>query len=411
MTENEKCASVAVIGAGPAGMAAALEASRRGGEVILLDGNAITGRKLRVTGGGRGNLTNLHATPEKYFTHGSTAMIQAVFQQMDPRDLIRYFHELGILTWHTDDGWVYPVSNSAVNVSTILEARLREADVQIRLGTLVQDIIPEADAIRLVTNSGEEIRCLSLIVACGGKAYPDLGSTGSLYKILQRLGHTMIPVTPALAPIETDPKAVQKLQGIRLDAGVTLLSKDAVIAETTGNIIFTQWGINGPGVMDLSHHVQEYPGEVLSLRLNFLGNYHQEFLKYITDQRNSQMSIEAMLGIVLPPKLCAVLLEKAHLRGATPISQIDDRLLQFLILLAQEYRIDVKGVRGYDQCQVTGGGITLDEVDPFILQSRLQPRIWLAGEVLDVIGPCGGYNLHWAFSTGILAGRAVSIAN
>ena len=221
----------------------------------------------------------------------------------------------------------------------------------------------------------------------------------------------MIPVTPALAPIETDPKAVQKLQGIRLDAGVTLLSKDAVIAETTGNIIFTQWGINGPGVMDLSHHVQEYPGEVLSLRLNFLGNYHQEFLKYITDQRNSQMSIEAMLGIVLPPKLCAVLLEKAHLRGATPISQIDDRLLQFLILLAQEYRIDVKGVRGYDQCQVTGGGITLDEVDPFILQSRLQPRIWLAGEVLDVIGPCGGYNLHWAFSTGILAGRAVSIAN
>lgn len=410
MSDRSHNTLIAVIGAGPAGMATALEAARRGGQVILLDGNAITGRKLRVTGGGRGNLTNINVTTERYFTHGHSSFISSVLQETGPRELIAYLRGLGILTWHTDDGWVYPVSNSAVNVAALLEARLREAGVQIRLGEPVRDILPVKDGMRLITGSGGEIRCGWVIVAAGGKAYPDLGSTGEMFDVLGGLGHRVLPVMPALAPLETDMKAIHKLQGIRLDAGVTLQRQGGIIAETFGNIIFTNRGINGPGVMDISHWVHETPLEGLSVHLNFLGEYRGEFVNDLTSQRGAKMGIGPLLGMVLPPKLAAVLLEKAHVNAEMPIQQADDRQLAFLVSLMSDFRIEVSGVRGYDHCQVTSGGVPLDEVDPVTLQSRLQPRIWLAGEVLDVIGPCGGYNLHWAFASGIRAGRNIPIS-
>lgn len=398
---------VIVIGAGPAGMCAALEAARRGMAVTLLDKNAVTGRKLRITGGGRGNLTNLNAAAERYFTHGSPDFIRAVLQEIGPHKLTGYLHELGILTWHTADGWVYPLSNSAVSVAALLEAHLKEAGVAIRPGVAVNDLICVKDVLRLETAQGEKIHADEVILAAGGKAYPELGSSGELFEVLRHLGHHIHPLLPALAPLETDMKTIHKLQGLRLDARVSLWRGETRIAETTGNIIFTNWGINGPGVMDISHWVNEYADEPLSLRLDFLGQHRDLFLERMNRQGGSRIGIGPLLGMLFPPKLTAILLERAGVSAEAPLAEVTNARLGVLISLAGDFRVEVKGVRGFDQCQVTGGGVDLAEVDPCTMRSKRQPRLRLAGEMLDVIGPCGGYNLHWAFATGILAGRTI----
>ena len=400
---------IIVIGAGPAGMAAALEAAHSGSEVIVLDKNSITGRKLRITGAGRGNLTNLNVTPNKYFSHHDAGFVQSVIGKMDSTAMVDYLHELGIFTWHTDDGWVYPVSNSAVNVTALFEVRLIEAGVKLKLGTPVQDILWTPDSIRVITTQGEELQCSRLIIACGGKAYPELGSTGELLTVMKRLGHKVWPIKPALAPVVTDMKSIHKLQGVRLDAVVSLWRKNEMIAETEGNIIFTHWGINGPGVMDVSHWVNEYLQDALFLQIDFLGKYTKDFFVFLKNQRNANLGIGSLFGSVLPPKMVTFLLEQSGIPAGTQISQISDEKLDGLLSLARHLRIDIKGLKGFDQCQVSAGGISLAEVDPLTMHSKRLPGIYFAGEMLDVIGPCGGYNLHWALATGILAGRGVTL--
>lgn len=406
---KQKIKRIVVVGAGPAGMAAALEACRAGKEVILVDKNAITGRKLRITGGGRGNLSNLNAAAHKYYSH-DTGFIEKIIDRFPPEEIIAYLQKLGILTWHTDDGWVYPVSNSAVNTAIMLEARLTEAGVKLKLETGVKDILTGTDAIRVITTQGEEISCCGLVIASGGKAYPELGSTGELFRVLEGLGHRVWPVRPALAPVVTDMKAIHKLQGVRLDAGVSLRARSGVIAETTGNIIFTNWGINGPGVMDISHWVNEYLDQGLFLQVDFLGQNAAEFLALLEHERQAKLGIGPLLGAVLPPKLTGFLLERASISAETSMRDIGDDSLDRLLRLVRQFRIGVKEVKSFDQCQVSAGGIALSEVDPANMQSKRLPGLFFAGELLDAAGPCGGYNLHWAFSTGILAGRGAGQA-
>jgi predicted Rossmann fold flavoprotein len=403
---KNKTTRVIVIGAGPAGMVAALEAARAGGDVLLIDKNPLSGRKLRITGAGRGNLTNLNVSAARYFTHQDDGVIQQVLSQIGPHELIRYLHDLGIFTWHTDDGWVYPLSNSAANVTMLLEARLLEAGVKLKLETAVRDIRPAGDAMRVITDSGEEIYADKVVLACGGAAHPELGSTGELAKLMKSLGHKVYPFTPALAPLVTDMKDIHALQGVRLDAKVSLWRKSGILDETEGNIIFTNWGINGPGVMDISHWVNEYPRETLSLRIDFLGRHAGVFLPYLQAQRKEDVSLAALLGAVLPAKLINLLLDMCLIQRDAFISRVSDAQFEMLLTVAQHFPAEIKGLKGFEQCQVSSGGVSLTEVDAQTLQSKRLPGLYLAGEILDVIGPCGGYNLHWALASGILAGRA-----
>jgi predicted Rossmann fold flavoprotein len=398
--------NVTIIGAGPAGMTAALFASRAGAQVRLIDSNPMVGRKLLVTGSGRANLTNQRMDANK-FTCADPAWMQTLLGIFGYGELIRFLESIGVLTFFTADGWCYPISESAQTVVDAFENALKLANVDLVLNTKVKDINSSQQGYTLTLDSGDVLNCERLIVAAGGKAYPTLGSRGELIGSLKALGHSILPLVPALAPVTCEMSSYKKLLGVRLDARASLYHGSTLLAETTGNLIFTQWGLNGPAVMDLSHHISTRPETSLELRLNLLSTNEPNLRALFNNQRNTSTPLRVMLGSVLPPKMPPVLLSMAGLPVTVLINELNDAQIDKVFRLLAALPFKVTGVRGFEFCQISAGGVPVSEVDPMTMQSRIIPNLALVGETLDVVGPCGGYNLQFAFSSGAVAGMNI----
>lgn len=395
--------SLVIIGAGPAGMTAALFAARAGQHVTLVDANPQVGRKLLVTGSGRANLTNSAVSADRYACADRQWMAH-LLSAFGHQDLLDFLHQTGILTFATADGWVYPLSESAQTVVDAFDAALHLAGVTLKLDSRVNRITQSSGGFDLHFESAPSLHCPRLIVAAGGKAYPTLGSRGDLFDSLHALGHSVIPLTPALAPVTCQMKPYQKLQGVRLDAHVRLYADNQPVDETTGNLIFTQWGLNGPAVMDLSHWIPRDPSKNWDLHLDLLFKCEQELRHRIAAARASVMPLRVVLGAALPPKVPPVVMALAGIPAEAALNRVTDAQLERLFTLLTALPFTVTGVRGFEFCQVSAGGVPVSEVDAGSMHSLKVPNLWLAGETLDAVGPCGGYNLQFAFSTGALAG-------
>jgi len=398
--------NVTIVGAGPAGMTAALFAAHAGAQVRLIDRNAIVGRKLLVTGSGRANLTNQQMDASR-FTCANPAWMQTLLGKFGHSDLINFFESIGILTFATSDGWCYPVSESGQTVVDAFRNALDLAAVELKLNTKVNSIHLNRQGFGLTLESGEVLNCKHLIIAAGGKAYPALGSRGELFDSISNMGHSVIQPTPALAPVTCVMQAYKKLLGVRLDAKARLYEGNKLLAETTGNLIFTQWGLNGPVVMDLSHHISSRGKSKLELRLNLLHIHEAKLRMLIDSQRNTPTLLRVLLGAVLPPKVPPILLALAGLSPDALRNEVDKEQLEKLFNVLTNLPFKVTGVRGFEYCQVSAGGVSVGEVDPLTMRSRLVPGLSLVGETLDVVGPCGGYNLQFAFSSGAVAGMNI----
>jgi predicted Rossmann fold flavoprotein len=403
-------AKLGIIGAGPAGMMAALQAAAEGAHtdgagVLLFDSNPTPGRKLLVTGSGRCNITNANAAAERYACADPAWMAQ-VLAQFGHADLRTFLAEIGILTYATADGWCYPLSESAQTVVDALTAALMLANVELHTGTKIKNIRSSNGGFTLVTAEDEKFAVERLVLAAGGKAYPTMGSTGELFPALERLGHHVLPVLPALAPILAELGPFRKLQGVRLDVQASLWDGKTRLAETSGNLIVTEWGFNGPAVMDLSHLVSTYPGRSLRLELNLLAANEAVLRSLIERKRRLSIPLGVVLEAVLPPKVPPAFLKAAGLPVDVLLKEISDEKLQNLLYLLTHVSVAVKGTRGFEYCQLKTGGVPVTEVDPASMASRVVPGLYLIGEVLDVVGPCGGYNLQFAFSSGAIAGIA-----
>lgn len=396
---------IAVVGAGASGIFAALAAAQTGNRVTLFDHNAEIGKKLLVTGSSRCNISNAMVGAEKYAC-ADEGWMHAFFQAYPPARLLSLLDALGIPTYSTADGWYYPLSNSAHSVVEILRADLLARGVALALSTQVVDLRREEGGFALRFPSGEPARERffdKVVLAAGGKAYPSLGSRGELFPVLARLGHSVVPLVPALGPLTLSLGAWKALQGLRFDVKTGIWAGDELLGESFGNVIFTAWGMNGPGVMNLSHLAARQPGQKLSLSLDFGAAFGQEWKRRLA--KNNPATLKAVLEAFFPPKAAEFFLMQARIPPEARLRELSRAQMQQLQGILRATRLPITGIKGFEQSQVSAGGVPVGEVDARTCQSRLVPGLYLVGETLDVVGPCGGFNLHFAFGSGCLAGR------
>ena len=398
---------IAVIGAGAAGIMAALHAAPGAGQVTLFEHNQTIGRKVLVTGSGRCNLSNDSLDPSLYYCT-DPEWIAKFLDAFGAAELKEVFEKLGIPTFKTEDGWYYPLSQSAHAVVEILHERLFDAGVIMRVATEVEWFNWKEGQFELKLNWNEQKtveRFDKLVVAAGGKAYPELGSKGSLFPALEKLGHKVEPISPALGPIYVDLGAFSALKGQRFDAVTSLYMDGERLGSTFGNLIVTEKGFNGPGVMNLSYFVGLHPGRELQLQVNFLAPFWEGMAEELADLEKARGSLRSLLLRALPPKAVDFFMRQAEIAPETQIKTVEGEQLLRLLRIATDNRFTVKGAGDFKNSQVTIGGVPVSEVDPLSFESNLIPGLYLVGETNDIAGPCGGYNLHYAFGSGILTGK------
>ncbi|HNW58806.1 MAG TPA: aminoacetone oxidase family FAD-binding enzyme [bacterium] len=397
---------VGIAGAGPAGMMAALQAAQAGARVLLFEGNPGVGRKLAVTGSGRCNITNSRIDPERYACDapGFMARVLAAFGHAD---LVAFLAGMAVPVVALEDGWCYPRSGSAAAVVEAFAIALELAGIELHCSEKVRNFAPRSEG--WVLQAGGEYRLDRLIVAAGGAAQPNLGSRGELFAPLGRLGHTRRPDRPALAPVAADMRRLHKLQGVRMDIGLQLCHRSDVLAESAGNAIFTQWGLNGPAAMDLSHLISARPGAALELLVHFMPGAEALLEAQLRAFAGTPWPLTAVLSGLLPPKVARFLVQSAGLAAGLRMHEFTAAAHTALWRQATQTRLEVQGTRDLHFAQVSAGGVPAVEVVAETMASRKAGGLFLAGEVLDVVGPCGGYNLQFAFSSGALAGRAAAV--
>ncbi|NMB61714.1 MAG: aminoacetone oxidase family FAD-binding enzyme [Chloroflexi bacterium] len=396
---------IGIIGAGTSGLCTAIKSKQLGLDVQVFDANSTPGRKLSATGSGRCNISNQHAGAQQYFTDDQNAL-QRCFEKIPLVQVLTFLESCGIPTTASEDGWIYPHSYSAANVVDILMDNLK--DTKLRTNTLITKIIKNKDGFILHSaDPSQQYHCEKLILACGSPANPQLGARAVLYDPIAGLGHTILPVHPALSPIETDPTPFHKLQGVRLDAGVELLYQNKLVVQNIGNIIITQWGLNGPGVMDISHWIDPDKIDSYQLKIDFAARFGQEIEKALSSANNAERSLQALLKAYLPAKVVDFLLQHARLEKHLHCGDIHQPQKEALLYAIHNQVLAVRGVRGFKFAQASTGGVPLGEICPETMQSRRCPGLFFAGELVNVLGPCGGFNLHWAFLSGLIAANGL----
>jgi len=403
MNRNVTGPLIGIVGAGPAGMMAALQATRAGGRVVLFDCNRMVGRKLAVTGNGRCNITNSRIDPDRYVCT-EAGFIEQVLAGFGHADLVAFLEGMAVPLRVMTDGWCYPRSGSAATVVAAFATALELAGVELHLEETVRAFVPVEDGWRL--EGRDKYHFDRLIVASGGVAQPRLGARGELLAQLEQLGHRVIAARPGLAPIVADMRRLHKLQGVRMDVGLQIWRGKRMLGQSEGNAIFSQWGLNGPAAMDLSHLVS---GEgALELAVNFIAGSEPLMKELLRRFADSEWPVGVILSGLLPPKAARFIVQSCGLASEARMRTLDEREKSALWSALCDTRLQVEGTRGFEFAQVSAGGIPPGEVESRTMASRRKAGLFLAGEVLDVIGPCGGYNLQFAFSTGALAGVAAS---
>lgn len=400
---------VLVIGGGASGMMAALTAAEDPrNQVTLLERQNRVGRKLLATGNGRCNLSNLHASPTHY--HGTNPdFVQQAMEYFSVSDTLAFFRSIGLITVTEESGKVYPFSDQANSVVDVLRFALEQRGVTVRCGCEVLSAGKKARSYSVKT-AEESFYGDKLIIACGGAAGAKLGGTDLGYKLLQSFGHHLTTIAPSLVQVRTDVTATRSLKGVRADAGLILKRSGQTVATNCGEVQFTDFGISGPAIFELSREAAIGGDQVLLLDLIQLME-EAELTAYLAEKRTaaSKVPLEDFLTGILHNRLGRVILKQVGLDLTRLSGTLTDRELEKIAHLIKYFPLTVTGVMGLEQAQVTAGGIRTSEFRPDTLESRLSPGLFATGEVLDIDGDCGGFNLQWAWSSGRLAGKLGNI--
>ena len=395
---------IAIIGGGASGMAAALAAAERPeNRIVLLERQARLGRKLQATGNGRCNLSNLHALEGGY--HGdSPGFPECALNLFSPEATLQWFRGMGLYTVAEDSGRVYPYSDQANSVVDVLRFALEKPNIQVQLGCEVEKVKKTPKGFCLEWANGT-LDCDRLIIACGGLAGTKLGGTMSGYQLLRSLGHHCTRLRPNLVQIKTGWGGVASLKGVRANCRAQILRDGEPVRQSVGELQFTECGLSGPVMFELSRDVCQGKG-CWVCRLDFLPGLEEEtLLKELLRRKTTALPGSELFTGILHNRLGRVLTQAAGIPQQTPLASLTEGQLREAAALAKQFDAELTEPLGMDSAQVTAGGIVTAEFDGETMESRLVPGLFACGEVLDVDGDCGGYNLQWAWSSGRLAGQ------
>lgn len=401
---------IGIIGGGAAGMMAAITAASEGGVVTLLEGGERVGKKILATGNGKCNLGNLNLGADDYYG-ADREWTGECLSRFGCEDTVRFFRGIGLMV-KEKNGYLYPLSEQAASVLDVLRTELRTCGVEVLTDTKVSSVEKTGEGYFLVCSGDRTFRFDKVILACGSKAAPKTGSDGSGYKLAKRLGHELIPTVPALVQLRCEEGYLKEVAGVRTDARITVVSECGEEITERGELQLTDYGISGIPVFQLSRKVNYLlrdmgkNGEVV-VSVDLLPELSKEEFAQICSVRNllqTDRTVEEFFTGMLNKKLMLLFIKLAGLKRDAMVASVEDRKLQAVFDLCKDWRLHVNGSNSYDNAQVCAGGVDTTQVKT-TMESKVVPGLYLAGELLDVDGRCGGYNLQWAWCSGYLAGR------
>ncbi len=405
---------IGVIGGGAAGMMAAIVAAGQGADVTLLEGNDRLGKKILSTGNGKCNLGNENLSLQEYYT-SSPAFLEKSLNRFNTDDTIDFFRGLGLLI-KSKNGYLYPAGEQAAIVLDVLRFEVESRGVHIVTDCKVNKIVKAANAAPgnklSVYGGGKEFRFDKVVIACGGKAAPKTGSDGSGYQLAKQLGHGLIPTVPALVQLKCREDYLKTVAGVRADALIQVKKDGRCVAWERGELQLTDYGISGIPVFQISRVVNYMlpQHKEVTVEIDFLPDFDEDSYGLLQMGRSllqGQRTVEEYFTGMLNKKLMLLFIKIAGLKPTEEISDADEQKVKHVYELCRKWVLHVNGSNSFDNAQVCAGGVPLEEVTEQF-ESVKVPGVYFAGEILDVDGKCGGYNLQWAWCSGYLAGMGAA---
>ncbi len=418
---------IAIIGGGAAGMMAAITAARKGADITIFEHTDRLGKKILSTGNGKCNLGNLHMTSDSFYS-SNMELLESCLEQFSTKETIEFFEASLGLCIVEKNGYLYPLAGQAVVVLDVLRYAVEALKIKVIYQSNVKKIYEVVNSCGnrslCVENDKEKLFFNSVIVACGSKAAPKTGSDGSGYDLVKELGHSLCPVLPALVQLRCNDSFCKALAGIRCEAKIHIYDKDKLLCEESGELQLTDYGISGIPVFQLSGAVNRYlydkskskkksqvkEASELIAKIDFLPGMEEAGFEtmmhtFFEVKRKADCTVEEFFTGYLNKKLMQVLIKCAGLRPDAYVSQVKKEQLRKVFYLSRSFEMHITQSNGFDNAQVCTGGVDMNDVTGQ-LESKKVKNVYFAGEILDVDGKCGGYNLQWAWTSGYIAGKS-----
>jgi len=405
---------VIIVGGGASGMIAAIAASRKGANVVILERNPRVGKKILVTGNGRCNFTNIYLDAKNYHGNNSKFVYSAI-SKFSVEDTINFFERLGIAHVVEDGGKVFPMSFQASSILDVLRFELEDLGVEVVCDAFVRKIKKENDEFIITLEDGKNYRGDRVILSTGGKAMPSTGSDGNGYELSKQLGHSITDVFPGLVQIKLEENFLKQIDGVKIVGTARLLHKGKVLKEDKGDILFANYGISGPPILQLSRNGMELlnKGEVPVLSVSIINDLSREEVSEYLKKRFSFMTnktVETCLIGLVNKRLIPVLLKESGINDMRKnVANLNSKEIESLANILTDWRFKITGSKSWSSAQVTAGGVDTREIESNTLESKLVKGLFFAGELIDIDGDCGGFNLQWAWSSGYIAGEMAAI--
>jgi len=398
---------IIIVGGGASGLVAGIVAARKGAKVIILERKNRVGKKILATGNGRCNISNERISI-KDFHSDSKNIFPFIYSQFDLQATQDFFAKLGVETLSLEEGKLYPFSLQATSVLNVLREELEHLKVTILCNQQVTSVHINHQV--MVQTRTDEFYGDRLILATGGRAMPNLGSNGSGYRLAKQLDLPMTPIYPSLVQLESDYKYLKHLKGTKVMATVSIMVKGHKKRTEYGELLFTEYGVSGPPILQLSRHAgkqQNFSNQLVELQIDLLPQITKEALDQLLKQRQASLAhktLEKFFVGLLPKQLIVPLIKDTHLHLESLADSLKEKDIEAMIDWLKALTISITGTKKWEHAQITAGGVDCRSVLPETLRSKRHESVYLCGELLDIDGDCGGFNLQWAWSSGYVAG-------